>query len=194
MPGLTHEVLRRALAFFLPVAVLATLACGLVYLETQQSLRSGANDPQFQIAQDAAARLDAGAAPSSVVDASRTVDPSSSLAPFLIVFAANHTVLATDATLDGGSPVPPHGVLDAARPGSPSTVTWQPRSGVRIAAVTVAWKGGFVLAGRSLQRVEEQESNAQLIAGAAWLPIMAALALASLAAAWLWPWSRPSRV
>jgi hypothetical protein len=193
LPGFTREVLRRGLAFFLPVAALATLACGLIYVEVQQGLRSGANDPQFQLAEDAAARLDAGATPASVVDASRSVDPSSSLAPFVIVFDANHTVLATDATLDGGSPVPPHGVLDAARPGSPSTVTWQPRAGVRIAVVTVAWKGGFVLAGRSLQRVEEQESNAQLIAGAAWLPMMAVLALASLAAAWLWPWSRPSR-
>jgi hypothetical protein len=193
LPGLGPDFLRRALALFLPVAVLATLACGLIYLEVQQGLRSGANDPQFQLAEDAAARLDAGATPASVVDASRTVDPSSSLAPFVIVFDANHTVLATDATLDGGSPVPPRGVLDAAHPGAPSTVTWQPRNGVRIAAVTVAWKGGFVLAGRSLQRVEEQESNAELIAGVAWLPMMAGLALASFAAAWLWPWSRPSR-
>lgn len=190
LPGLTREVLRRALAFFLPVAALATLACGLIYVEVQQGLRSGANDPQFQLAEDAAARLDAGAAPASVVEASHSVDPSSSLAPFLIVFDTNHTVLATHATLDGGSPVPPHGVLDAARPGSPSTVTWQPRPGVRIAAVTVAWKGGFVLAGRSLQRVGEQELNAQLIAGVAWLAMMAGLALASLAAAWLWPWGR----
>jgi len=33
---------RRALAFFLPAAVLATALCGLVYVEVQQGLRSGA--------------------------------------------------------------------------------------------------------------------------------------------------------
>ena len=50
---------RRALAFFLPVAVPATLCCGLVYAADQQNLRSGANAPQIQMAQDAASALDA---------------------------------------------------------------------------------------------------------------------------------------
>jgi hypothetical protein len=185
-PGMGSEVLRRAVAFFLPVAVLATLACGLIYVEVQQDLRSGANDPQFQLAEDAAARLDAGADPRLVVPATG-VDLASSLAPFMIVFDSSYKVMATNAILDGGSPAPPHGVLDAARSGSPSAVTWQPRDGVRIAAVTVAWRGGLVLAGRSLRRVEEQEQNAESIAGFAWLPMLALLAFASLAAAWLWP-------
>lgn len=184
------DALRRAAAFFLPAAVLATLACGLIYVEVQQDLRSGANDPQYQLAQDTAASLNAGATPASLVSAAAPVDPSASLAPFVLVFDSNHAVLAGDATLDGGSPVPPHGVLDAARPGSPNAVTWQPRRGVRIAAVVVAWNGGVVLAGRSLLRVEEQEANAELLAGAAWLVAMAALAMASLAAAWLWPTGR----
>jgi hypothetical protein len=32
-PRLASQVYRRAFAFFLPVAVLATLACGLVYVD-----------------------------------------------------------------------------------------------------------------------------------------------------------------
>ena len=187
LPDPWPQLLRRAVAFFLPVAVLATLACGLIYIEVQQELRSGANDPQLQLAEDAAAHLDTGATPASVVDRGTTVDPSTSLAPFVIVLDANDNVLAADATLSGGVPVPPQGMLDAARSDSPSSVTWQPYGGVRIAAVTVAWKGGFVLAGRSLSRVEQRESNAGLIAGSALLCILAALALASFAAAWLWP-------
>ena len=181
------DLIRRAAAIFLPVAVLATALCGLVYVEVQQDLRSGANDPQYQLAEDAAARLDGGAAPNSVVDSANPVDPAESLGTFLIVFDTSHAVVATSATLDGGSPAPPKAVLDAARPGSPSAVTWQPREGVRVAAVIVAWKGGFVLAGRSLRRVEQQEWNAELVAGAAWLCALVALALASIAAAWLWP-------
>jgi hypothetical protein len=185
--GSGSTVAARAAAVFLPVAVLLTVACGLVYVEVQQDLRSGADDPQYQLAQDAVARLDAGAAQASVVDGTRTVDLAASLAPFVIVFDSSHAVIASNAVLDGGSPAPPHGVLDAARPGSPSAVTWQPRGGIRIATVTVAWKGGFVLAGRSLSRVERLESNARLIAAAAWLAGLVALAGASLAAAWLWP-------
>jgi hypothetical protein len=178
---------RLAAAFFLPMAVLATATCGLAYAETQQALRSGANDPQFQLAEDGAARLDAGAAAASVVDASQTIDLAASLAPFVIVFDADGRVLATNATLDGGQPVPPRGVLAAARPGPPNAVTWQPRDGVRIATVVVAWKGGTVLAGRSLRLVEQREANAELIAGAAWLAMLAALAAVSVLAAWLWP-------
>ena len=187
LPGLPAHLFKRGLALFLPLAVLATLACGLIYVEVQQTLRGGANDPQYQLAEDAAARLDAGAPPSSVVDIASIVDPSSSLAPFVIIFDSNHTVLAATASLDGGPPVPPRGVLDAARPGAPSAVTWQPRAGIRIATVTAAWNGGFVLAGRSLRHVEQQEWNAELLAGAVWLAMLAALAATSLAAAWLWP-------
>jgi len=178
---------RRTAAFFLPLAVLATATCGLAYAETQQEMRSGANDPQLQLAEDAGTRLDAGATPSSVLNPSPPIDLARSLAPFVIVFDAEGQVLASNAILDGGQPAPPKGVLEAARPGSPNAVTWQPRDGVRIATVTVAWSGGTVLAGRSLRTIEQREANAELIAGAAWLAMLAALAAASVLAAWLWP-------
>jgi len=180
-------LIPRALAFFLPAAVLATAACGLAYAETQQSLRSSANDPQYQLATDAASLLDAGAAPASVVDSTRAVDLATGLAPFVIVFDRNHSILATDATLDGGRPAPPDGVLDAAGPSDPNLVTWQPRAGVRIATVAVAWSGGTVVAGRSLRLVEERETNAELIAGLSWIASLVALTAASLVAARLWP-------
>jgi hypothetical protein len=188
MSALTRRGLgRRAIAFFLPAAVLATLTCGLVYAEIQQTLRNGANDPQYQIAEDTASRLDAGAKPGDLVESTRTVDAASSLAPFTIIFDSSGQVLTSDVTLDGGGPVPPNGVLIAARPGSPNTVTWQLRDGVRIASVTVAWSGGTVLVGRSLQRVEQQEWDTELIAGAAWLVALVAVAGAAIAAACLWP-------
>ena len=180
-------LLRRAVAIFLPLAVLATLSCGLVYAEVQQALRSGANDPQYQMAEDAASRLDAGARAADLVDTSATVDAATSLAPFTIIFDSAGRVLASDVRLDGGQPVPPGGVLSAATPGSPNAVTWQPRAGVRIASVTVAWSGGTVLVGRSLRRVEDQEWNSELIAGAAWLVALVALAIAAIVAAWVWP-------
>ena len=184
---LRGDLPRRSIAIFLPMAVLATLTCGLVYAEVQQDLRSGANDPQYQMAEDAAAHLDAGAKPADLVDTAVTVDAATSLAPFTIIFDSAGRVLASDVTLDGGQPVPPGGVLSSARPGSPNAVTWQPRQGVRIASVTAAWSGGTVLVGRSLRRVEEQEVNSELIAGAAWLVMLLALGGAAIVAGWVWP-------
>ena len=179
-------LVRRALAFFLPVAVLATLCCGLVYTAVQQDLRMGANDPQLQLAEDAARALDGGAQPSTLVGSTK-VDVATSLAPFVVIFDASGNVLATDGQLDGHDPVPPPGVLDAARQNPPNKVTWEPRAGVRIASVTVPWHGGTVLAGRSLREVERQEDNILLVAAAAWLVMLGALALTALVAAWLWP-------
>jgi hypothetical protein len=177
---------RRALAFFLPFAVLATLCSGLVYASDQQNLRSGANDHQIQMATDAGSALDAGAAPLTLVTVSR-IDVARSLAPFLAIFDSSGKVLATDGNLDGHDPIPPAGVLTSAASNPPDIVTWQPGNGVRIAAVVVPWQGGTVLAGRSLTQVEIRENNALLVAAAAWLAMLVALVLASLAAAWLWP-------
>jgi hypothetical protein len=180
---------RRAIAFFLPVAVLATLCCGLVYVAVQQDLRSGANDPQLQLADDAARALDAGAAPASVVGGSR-LDVALSLAPFVVVFDPAGQVLATDGQLNGQDPVPPLGVLESASAHSPNVVTWQPQPGLRLATVTVPWQGGTVLAGRSLREVERREDQALLLVAAAWLAMIATLFATALVAAWLWP-SRP---
>ncbi len=184
---------RRALAFFLPSAVVAVLGCGLVYGAVQQELRSGANDPQLQMAEDAARALDAGAPASSLVGRSKT-DVAASLAPFLVVFDEQGAVLATDGQLDGHDPVPPLGVLDAARSSPPNAVTWQPRAGVRVATVTVPWTGGSVLAGRSLRQVEQREDLVLRITALAALAILVALAAAAVVAAWLWPSGERDRV
>lgn len=48
-------------------------------------------------------------------------------------------------------------------------LTWQPREGVRIAAVIVFYQDGFVLAGRSLREVEIREAQVTQFAGLTWL-------------------------
>jgi hypothetical protein len=179
-------VARRALAFFLPVAVLATLCCGLVYAAVQQDLRMGANSPQLQLAEDAARALDAGAPTTTLVGSSK-VDVAISLDPFIVIFDPAGKVLATDGQLDGHDPIPPLGVLDAGRQNPPNEVTWEPRAGVRLASVTVPWNGGTVLAGRSLREVERQEDNVLVIAAASWIVMIGGVAVAALVAAWLWP-------
>ena len=184
-------LLRRALAIFLPVGVLATLCCGLVYTAAQQDLRMAANDPQVQLAEDAARALDAGAQPATLVGASK-VDVATSLAPFVVIYDRSGSVLAASGRLDGHDPDPPLGVLDAARADSPNRVTWQPRAGVRIASVTVRWTGGTVLAGRSLREIERQTDNIRTLVAAAWFLMVVALIIAALVAAWLLPSARES--
>jgi hypothetical protein len=179
---MTDRLLRRAIAFFLPAAVVLTVACGLAFVGLQQTLRMDANDPQVQLAGDLARKLDAGGAPGTLVGPP-DVDLGVSLAPFVAVYDPAGMVLATDGTLDGGPPVPPIGVLDAARSSGIDTVTWQPRAGVRIAAVVVPWHGGTVLAGRSLRAVQERIGALQGLAVAAWLAGLVLLGIASAGAA-----------
>lgn len=66
-PQPRRSLVRVAFATFLPLAVLATLLAGLVSVQAQQGFRSGANDPQLQLAEDAARALDAGGDPAVVV-------------------------------------------------------------------------------------------------------------------------------
>jgi hypothetical protein len=163
------------LRHWLPLAVVTTLLCGLVYLVVQQSLRQGANDPQIQMAEDAAAALAAGGTPESMVPAGQ-VEISTSLAPFMVIYSDTGEPLASSGLLHGTIPLLPSGVFDYTRQNGEDRVSWQPESGVRIAAVVVAYGGaqpGFVLAGRSLREVEKRESQVEQITGIVWLVALA---------------------
>jgi len=170
----------RVLGLWLPVAVAVSAACGITYLGVQQSYRSNLNDPQVQLAEDGAARLDAGATPASVAG-SPTVDIRESLAPFVLVFGADDSPIASSATLDNTSPSPPSGVLDAARKAGVNKVTWQPERGVRIASVSVAVKDGrVVLAGRNMREVEARIDRFGQLALLAWFAALVGTLLTGL--------------
>ena len=179
-------IVRRALLLFVPLAVVITALCGLAYLIGQQGERTGANDPQVRLAEDAAARLDAGEPPTAVVATGTAVDVARSLAPFVVVYDPTGSSLATDGQLDGVVPAVPKGVLDAARARGRNAVTWQPHAGVRIATVTVPWKGGTVTAGRSLRLVEERVDDLTRLVGLAWIVTLGATIVACLAVSFLW--------
>jgi hypothetical protein len=158
---------------WLPLAIATAGLCGLVYLTVQQSLRMGANDPQIQMAEDAASNLNAGASVESVVPTNK-VDIAESLAPFVIIFDDSGKVLASSATLHGVIPAYPAGVLDYVRQKGQDRVTWQPEAGVRMATVVEPYKHGFVMAGRSLIEVEKRESQVESLSGIALLAIWVA--------------------
>lgn len=176
----------RVAALFLPAAAALTIAGGLTFLAVQQDLRIGANDVPQQLAEDGVAALNRGAEPAAVVG-SGSVLIDSSLAPFVAVFDGQGTLLATSGSLDGKPPAPPIGVLRSAQANGRDAVTWQPRTGVRIALVALPWKGGAVVAGRSLRVVESRIDAIQVLMAAGLLAGLAVLAVVAAIAAWLWP-------
>ncbi|HEY8679719.1 MAG TPA: hypothetical protein VIN01_01575 [Candidatus Dormibacteraeota bacterium] len=168
----------RFLRRWLPLAVVATVLAGSAFAIGQQLLRTGANDPQVQLAEDAAAQLQSGAAPSDVIP-SATTEIATSLAPWVLVYGPDRKQLAGSARLDGKGVEYPTSVFDNAPAGGRrDEVTWQPRAGVRAASVVVGFNGGWVVAGRSLRLVEEREDALGQLAIAGWLAALVATALA----------------
>lgn len=167
--SITKDVLKQ----WLPIAGVTTAFCGLVYVAVQQSLRHSANDPQIQLAEDAATELGQGRAADAVVPATR-VEMAQSLGSFVVVFDTTGRAIASSGFLHGQLPHLPAGVFDFVRQHAEERVTWQPEPGVRIASVVVRYGGpnpGFVLAGRSLREVERREAQVAFEAGAAWVGI-----------------------
>ena len=174
-------MLNRFLRRWLPLAVAATVLAGTGYAIAQQVLRQGANDPQVQLAEDAAARLRAGAGAGEVVPAGE-VDVASSLSSWILVYGPDRRLIAGSARLDGRPAEYPISVFDNAPPGGRrDEVTWQPRPGVRSATVVVGFRGGWVVAGRSLRLVEERVDTLLGLALAGWLATLAGTAAAVLA-------------
>lgn len=146
---------------WLGVVVIILLVFGTIYTVAQQAGRSAANSPQIQIAEDAAAQLNRGDQP--VIVASGQVDIETSLAPFTIVYDKAGKVVSGSGYIRGETPKAPMGILAAARGRDYHAVTWEPKNGVRIAAVTVAADKYYVLSGRSLKLTENQASTTLLL-------------------------------
>ena len=175
---MTFDV-RALFRSWLPLAAAITGLCLLVYVTVQQSFRTGANDPQVQLAEDATSQLASGTRPESLraIVASPSVDMEQSLATFVIVYTERGTVLVGTGMLGGRVPVPPAGVFTFAREHGEERVSWQPTRRARIAAVvrhTTAGSGAFVLAGRSLREVEVRELSLRTMCAIAWMVLLTA--------------------
>lgn len=156
---------------WLPLAVAITLISLMVYVVAQQVYRQSGNDPQIQMAEDAARALGNGQSPEELLGAEK-VDMTQSLAPYLIVFDQSGNPLVSGVELDGQIPVPPAGVFDFAKRNKQDWITWQPRPGIRHAAIIVYFDGkqiGFVLAARSMREVENRIGNLGLGMKLGWL-------------------------
>jgi hypothetical protein len=181
------SLFTRSFPKWLPIGVALTLAIGISYIFVQQSYRMGANDPQIMVARDAAAAIAAGT-PAAQLVSNQKIDPSKSLAPFVIVLDANGSVVSASMQIGGATPLPPAGVLDSAKSTGENRVTWQPQADARIAAVVVPVKGGpggYVVAGRSLAAVEERIDQLTQMAGLGWFGSLLLTFGAVLLADWM---------
>jgi hypothetical protein len=169
------RVFRQPIAYYtLALAVVLTLLSVATAISMQQMLRRGADQPQVDMADRYAGEIGSGEAPGNVVPTGY-VDLERSLQPFVIFYDDHGRPGTGTGYIDQSLPVLPSGVLEFVRSHGSENVTWQPRPGIRIASVIkhVTGKGsGFILAGRSLRTVEEQESLLRRMFIGGWIGLM----------------------
>ena len=183
--------------WFVYAGIVTTALCGILYVSIQQSFRQNLNDPQLQMAEDAARALDAGAVPAAVVPRAPLIDIAQSLAPWIAVYDSNGAPLDASGQLDNAPPQPPKSLFDVSTwraiqiygtsAGKETRVTWQSGSGVRQALIIVATSDGkFVVAGRNMREIEGRIENVGAMILAAWVVTVGSLFVLS---AFLW-WVR----
>jgi hypothetical protein len=143
------------LRIFKILALVITLLCGVIFGVSHQIYRSIANDPQTQLSEDMANYLSSGKEVMDVMP-KLDVDIAKNSVWFLSIYKESGEVLASNAKLEGQTPVLPNGVLENAKQKGQNRVTWEPAAGVRIAAVVTPYNGGYVLAGRSLREIDSR--------------------------------------
>ena len=163
----------RVARIWLPLAFVVAVTFFALYFGIQQTWRMSADELPERLAEDAATAIAHGAPPASLIG-SPTVDVSTSLAPWVVVYDRMGRPVAWGATLDGQPVRIPRGVFSNVDDSGPhgDRVTWQPRSGIRqaIAVQRVSGApGGYVAAGQSLREVETRIDVFGLAFLMAWL-------------------------
>jgi hypothetical protein len=159
---------------WLTAAILVLGLVGFVFVAVQQNYRTSANDPQIQLAHDAADSLSSGTTTAVLLQNMQPIDIARSLAPFEIIYDHSGHELTSTGKLHGATPVLPAGVQDYTKTHGEDRFTWQPQAGVREAAVLVHQGQYYVLAARSLREVEQREHQLTLMAGLAAAFLLAA--------------------
>jgi hypothetical protein len=178
-----EQILRKPIFFHaVSLGVILTVLGGAASVTMQQLLRRGADQPQAEMAEFYASEIHSGTDPDDIIPPGY-VDLERSLEPFVIFYDVNGTPQKSTGYLDQSVPSVPPEVLEYIRSHGSDTVTWQPRPGVRIAAVAKYVSGshpGYLVAGRSLRLTEEYESLLRRMTFLGWFAIMLLLLLGAL--------------
>ena len=167
---------KSSLRVWLAIVGSATLVLAGTYTMVQQSTRLSADDLPLSTAQTTVNKLATDAQPTDVVPALKSGLRNDSL-PFVIITDDSQHVLASSATLDGKTPLPPTGTFAFTKDHGTDRFTWQPADGVRLATRIVTYKNsassGFVVTGQSLKQAENRIATYSKLAIATWLAVMA---------------------
>lgn len=154
------SLLRTWCALCVPLLLVGTLVLLITYVNEQQNIRLGANEPQEWMAHDIASKIGSGTSPLTAVTGA-PVSVMSENAPYIIVYNAEGSTTVATGVFEGKVSTLPRGVLDYAREHGTHRLSWEPHPGVRHAIVIVPIQGGtlgYVLSGRSLYYAELQET------------------------------------
>ncbi|HTS43900.1 MAG TPA: hypothetical protein VMH01_05850 [Puia sp.] len=168
--------------FFVPylaAGFIVTIMLGVLYASVQQTYRSGANDPQLQIARDIHASLARGVSVNKYL--SDTIDLEKSLSAFATLCDSKGQPIQSSGFLNGQFPRLPVGVFEFAKAHGEDVLTWQPRSGVRMATVVLHNNMSpveYIIVGRSLQEVEIREHNLLVMVSICWVIAMGVIMVA----------------
>jgi hypothetical protein len=164
------------LRIWLAIVGASTLVLGASYTMVQQATRLSADDLPLTTAQTIQQELHAGATPNDVIPPLKT-DLKTDNSTFVIITDESQHVLASSATLNGQTPLPPKGVFSFTLSHDSDHFTWQPTSGVRLATRVVTFSkdanSGFVITGQSLAPYEDRVTVYTELAIAAWLATLA---------------------
>jgi len=162
-----------------------TFALGLILtlwgfpaaMTLQGAMRSAADQPQIQMAQNYASEIASGKLATDLIPTVH-LDLSTSLEPFTILYDADGNPLRSSGYIGEAVPTPPPGVFTYLRTHPTDKFTWQPQPDLRIAAVAQRVDGthpGFILVGRSLTLVQQQENQLRRGTFITWFSLMALL-------------------
>ncbi|HEY4381342.1 MAG TPA: hypothetical protein VGN01_13410 [Acidobacteriaceae bacterium] len=173
-----EPIFARPVFFYtLALALILTLWGFPAAMTLQGVMRSAADQPQIQMAQNYASEIASGHRTVEQFPDGH-VDLATSLEPFTILYDSNGKALHSNGYFNGEILAPPTGVFTWLRTHPTDKFTWQPRPGLRIAAVAQRIDGahpGVVLVGRSLTLVQQQESLLRRGTFVTWLSLMAIL-------------------
>ena len=164
-----------------------TIAIAAVYLGLQQLNRSAADDAGGRLASQVISAGSVGAGPDASTPAGpdARVDLATSLAPFFIVYDRSGTPVAGTGYLDGSLGRIPSGVVRSALANGTDRVTWQPRPGLRFAAVALKDGDRVVLAAQSLKPTEDRIDRLGMALVLGWVVAVFILAIGAAAHLWL---------
>ncbi len=168
----------RTIQFRIWLAIIGvcTLVIGASYAMVQQSTRLSADDLPLTTSQVAKQELQGDSDAKDVVSTLKTNLRNDS-SVFMIITDNSKHVLASSATLDGQTPLPPRGVFDFTAQHGTDHFTWEPSPGVRLATRVTKYgtepNSGFIITGQSLKTYEDRISTYTWIALAAWLAVLA---------------------